>query len=839
MLKHYLLTVLRHLWKRRLYSFISLFSLTVGLTVFCLLVLNVKHELSYNTGWKDPERIYRMVHKQGGTGANLPYTPGFSSQFLLNIRDYVGDYAESYAEIASMGTSIKDSDQPGFQLTLANQAFLGVFDLPVVAGRLENVVDGSGFIALEATLAETLFGNADEAIGKSLTLNGQAVFGAQGNFVPAQATDFEVAAVFALPEPVTRATQFRAVVADNDYSANLLPAFDGVRNRNLTVWFRLKDGVDPEIVNEALDLYLDEYLITTRGPTELRGGSYSDLFDFRLQPLSEIYFDKQVGEFPQGDRTRLLTFGVVALLVLMAGCSNVISLGLAAAMERRREVGIRKAVGALQQSIMGQSLGEAVVLALLALVPTILLVKLLAPAFAGLLSVANMPDPGAVEIALITTICLCVGLINGIYPAFVLARVKPVAVLKAQAVQQGMRRRFNLRGLLVTAQFGFSITLLVITSALYAQLWITRNQPLGLDARNLALTSINFQLLQTREDLAEVLANGIAAIPGVTAVSPIIQTPLLNNSTATMQIVNTQQDAEGVPVKNMPFKPGLFDLLGVPRLAGRDFNLASDARQPPPEGSTEQPMLRVIINRSAVRALGLSDPEAAIGQRYYVLQDTGARRSYSPIEVIGVVEDSMVFTLRERTGAEFYYTDSFPGGAVLFRYVEAAEADLLARVSAVTMEVTGAPAQTTFLEDRIAQTFTEEQRESRLLLMCAGLALFLSCVGLYGLVSVALKTQIKEIGVRKVLGASTINVVKNFLTRFSVPVLVANLIAWPVAVYAVFEWIQRFPYQLEKGWLLPICLGVTALVLFIAWVTVGALTFRAASAPPVKSLRYE
>lgn len=498
-------------------------------------------------------------------------------------------------------------------MTLADKAFLGVFDLPVVAGRLENVIEGSGFVALEAELAESLFGRAADAIGKSLTLNGATAFSTNPGFVPAQPTDFEVAAVFALPEPVTRSTQFQALVANNDYSANLLPGFNGVRNRNLTVWFRLKEGVDPETVNESLDLYLDEYLITTRGPTELRGGSYSDLFDFRLQPLDDVYFNTHVGEFPQGDRTRQLTFGVVALLVLMAGCSNVISLGLAATMERRREV-------------------------------------------------------------------------------------------------------------------------------------------------------------------------------------------MLNNNPAAMQLVNTQQDVEGVPIKNMSFRPGLFDILGIPRLAGRDFNAVSDVMQPGQTVNAEAPAIRVIINRSAVRALGFSDPEAVISQRYYVLQDTGARRSYSSVEVIGVMEDSMLFTLRERPGAEFYYVDAFPGSVVLFRYEAAAEAGLLARVNAVMEEVTGAPGRVSFLEQRIAQTFTEEQRESRLLLMCAGLALFLSCVGLYGLVSVALKTQVKEIGVRKVLGSSTFGVVRTFLTRFSVPVLIANL---------------------------------------IAWVTVGALTLRAASAPPVRSLRYE
>jgi putative ABC transport system permease protein len=176
---------------------------------------------------------------------------------------------------------------------------------------------------------------------------------------------------------------------------------------------------------------------------------------------------------------------------------------------------------------------------------------------------------------------------------------------------------------------------------------------------------------------------------------------------------------------------------------------------------------------------------------------------------------------------------------VLLRYDNAVASTIAKRVSDVAQEVTGSPTELIFLDQRVAQVFTEEQRESRLLLMCAGLALFLSCVGLYGLVSVALKTQVKEIGVRKVLGASTLDVVKTFLSRFSIPVLAANIIAWPVAAYSVFAWIARFPYQLDKIWLLPICLGATVLVLMIAWVTVGALTFKAASTRPVKSLRYE
>jgi len=790
MLKHHLLTILRQLNKRRLYAGISLLSLTVGLTVFCLIVLHVRHELSFNAGWPEAERIYRLTHKQGGTGATLPPSQGFSPEFTLNITNYIGDFVDAYAEVTSLSSLIEDIDsEQGLQLKIVEPPFLEIFQPPVLAGSLETVMQAPGFIALERAAAERLYGSVDAAMGKTIELSGARVIFSVPGFQPGQPTSFEVAAVFEQPETVSSATRLESLAPKNDYSLNLFPSVQGIRNLGLNLWVKLPEGMDPETVNTQLDRYLDEYLITTRTNTELRGGTYSELFDFKLQPLSDVYFSQGMNEFPNGDRTRLLTFGVVALLVLVAGSSNVVSLGLAAAMERRREIGIRKAVGALQQSVMAQFIGEALVLSLLALVPTVALVHLLHGAFANLLSITSMPDPGLVEIALMTAICVSVGLLNGLYPALVLARVKPVAVLKAGSVHSRMRR-FNLRGLLVMAQFCFSVVLLVVTLGLYVQLWVTRNQPLGFDVDNLAVASVNFDMLRTRPDLGPVFANELATVPGISASSPILSMPgRANEGPPTMALVNTQQDAEGVPIKSMAFKPGLFELLGIPLLAGRDLDPVSDLVRPPepaaqPTPPTTPPLRRALINRSALNALGFTDPLVAVGKTYYLLSDTGARRSYTPFEVIGVVEDSMLASVRERTGAEFYYLEGFGGGNVLFRYDAAAAADIQERVNAVAQEVTGAPTQTVFIDDRIAEAFTEEQRESRLLLMCAGLALFLSCVGLYGLVSVALKTQVKEIGVRKVLGASTLSVVKTFLSRFSVPVLLANLIAWPVAAYS-------------------------------------------------------
>lgn len=349
-----------------------------------------------------------------------------------------------------------------------------------------------------------------------------------------------------------------------------------------------------------------------------------------------------------------------------------------------------------------------------------------------------------------------------------------MAVLKAQAAQPRIRK-LNLRSLLVGLQFSFSVMLLAVTSGLYIQLWVTSNQPLGFNAENLALTPLDIQALQARGDLGDVLRNELVRVPGIIGVSNVLTPPVMGvgNAPPPHEFVRTRQEDSGVKVRRVAFKPGLFELLEIPLLAGRDLD---------------------------------ADRDQADGQT--------------------------------RPGEELYSLASF-SPTVIFRYEEAAEAEINQRVRDVMLEVTGSPRNAIFLEEILNQQFAQERRESRLLLMCAALALGLSCIGLYGLVSVALRTQVKEIGVRKVLGSSTTGVVRTFLTRFSVPVMLANLVAWPLAVYFVLQWIQRFPYQLDKGWLLPICLGTTAIVLLIAWFTVGALTWRAASTPPVNSLRYE
>lgn len=839
MLKHYLLSTLRHLCKRRLYSFISLLSLTVGLSVFCLISLHVRHELSYNKNWQDAGLIHRMTHKQGGGLAQQPPTTAFSAEFILNLYDYLEEFVSGYSEVSTIHTPIEDDQSNrGLTVLIADAGFGDVFEMNVVAGSMTRVMEGSGFIALERSQAELHFGEHETAIGRNIKLSGPNYISSNPDFVPAQPTEFEVAAVYELPDPVSTSTRFQAIAPDNVHTQGVLPTVHGEPVSSINIWMKLKENVDPEQINTRLDSYLDDYLLYTRDDVDLQGKSYSELFDFHLQALTDIYLSREITETPGGDSVRLLTFSVVALLVLMAGSSNVISLGLAAVMERRREVGIRKSVGAEQRDIILQYMGEPILLALIALVPTVALVKAIHPAFANLLSITRMPAIGLPEIWLMSGIALFVGLVNGIYPALVLARVKPVAILKTQGVHP-RGQSLNLRSLLVGLQFCFSLVLLIVTTGLYMQLNITRHQPLGLSVENVGSADINFQLLQTRSEIASVFANELSRLPDIEAVAPVLNTPLQSPGTQIeYQLVDNQQEMQGVTVIRTPAKIGLFDLLEIPLLAGRHFDQSRDSNQNVQDSATP-PVQNIIINRVALNALQYGSTNQVLGNRYFLLFDNGARRNYTPVEVIGVVEDSMLSSLKTRPSAEVFYLESFTGPSVLFRYDNTAGADIQQRVNDVALAVTDYPASVTFLEDQLNRAFEQEQRESRLLLMCAGLALFLSCIGLYGLVSVALRTQVKEVGVRKVLGASTAGVVLLFLKRFSLPVLLANLIAWPVAAYFVLQWIERFPYQLEKAWLLPICLGNSALVLVIAWLTVSGLTWQAASTRPVKSLRYE
>jgi len=570
----------------------------------------------------------------------------------------------------------------------------------------------------------------------------------------------------------------------------------------------------------------------------------SDHVLHRWQPLSEIHFNPLPAETASGrgtgDPARVATFAIVGLLVLLVGVSNSISLSLAAAIERRREIGVRKAAGALQHDILRQQLGEAVLLAVLALIPAIATLELLQPSFQALMPFSVQIDMGWRDYALMLSIACVTGLLSGTYPAFVLSSTRPQAVLKAGA-QESIRGGLGLRGLLVGVQFCFASMLLIGTTALYLQLAITRAQPLGFDVSNTLL------LMGIQANASpDAIRTELAATPGVTEVirsyvAPNVAAQFIGNS---QSLIRSRGAQDAIEVGAVASDYGFVDFMRMRVVAGRAHDEALD--KPPPQTappSTPPRAERIALNRSAVRALGFATPEEAAGQEIFrrFTNNQNGRTFEIPLQVVGVVEDNMYYSLRQRPGPQMYWIGPTTGFIqMMVRYEPAAASSIQQRVRDTLTRVTGqAPVAIQFPEEQLRAAFLQERNESRLLLICGGIALLLACIGLYGLAAFSMERKVKEVGIRKALGAASGSIVALFLMRFARPVLIANVVAWPIALYFVLRWIERFPYQLERAWLLPLCLGTALAVLLVSTLTVGFITAKAANANPVRSLRYE
>ncbi len=840
----------RNFLRHKLQTLINIASLAIGLTVFGFAFLYTKHELSFDRAWPDGERVHRLVLEQRG----LPGMPdGFSNSVVGRawdpIKNYFAEYTERATRVSNWYVRFKDAeglpDNFGAQLAFVDPDFQDIFQVEVVDGDIGRVLGGPGFIALEETLAETL-GYKDGAGGRiTLTSSTSSRNGVENNEL-----EYEVGAIYRLPRPISQTTRISMFTLVHEYS---YPLLGGARNyagweNGSQVWLKLKDGVDTAEFNALQPAFIQQEVVAynqTLGPER----KISEHLFYNWQPLVEIHFNPMPSENQGGrggDPMRVWTFAIVGLLVLLVGCSNSVSLSLAAALERRREIGIRKAGGALQRDIMQQQLGEAVLLALLALIPAIALLELLLEPFQTLLPFAAGIEVGPAEYGLMVLIAGVVGFGSGYYPALVLSRTRPQQVLKAGA-QENTKGSFGLRNMLVALQFCFASMLLIGTSALYTQLAVTRAQPLGFDLSNTVFVVTNSQSGAS----GTVLREEFQKIPGVTWALPTLNPPATDMSTMfnASPLVRSRTDTNEVKAQMLLHHSAFVDSAGMTLLAGRNFDAQLDTAPVPsgqPVPAEQQWEERVLINRTALRGLGFATPEEAVGQSVFRrFTNSGDGKTFElPTRVIGVIEDNLYSSLRRRPGPEVYQAMDLMNWTgspnMLVKYEEAAESSIQERIREATAQLNGQPAQNfLFIESRLDSVFQQEQNESKLLLICGGMALLLACIGLYGLAAFAMKRQVKEVGVRKALGASSPSLVALFLLRFARPVLIANIVAWPVALYFVLQWIERFPYQMERAWLLPLCVGTALAVLLVSLLTVGFITVRAATANPVRSLRYE
>jgi putative ABC transport system permease protein len=566
------------------------------------------------------------------------------------------------------------------------------------------------------------------------------------------------------------------------------------------------------------------------------GRKMADQFRYRLQFIGDAHFNPTTS-VAGGFQATVNSFGLIAVFVLAISMANFVILNLARSVERQREVGIRKVAGALSRALLMQFVFEALLLTGIALGLALVLLDVLLPVFATLMETSL--DLGLVPASIwfaAVALVLAIGAIGGLYPALVLSRQRPDRVLRpgGQSGTLGVR---GLRKLLVGFQLLIATALIIATGVVYLQLTYARQRDPGFDAENV----VALYVFDRTPSQVAVLRNAVSALAGVEHVA--LASLTANSKGGGLNFVDKLSrtaGAEAIEAHGYHSDYEFFSVYGMRLLAGRLYDAALDGASQDALATEERPQFsiskggRLVINESTSRALGFSSPAAAVGAVVDVAEGK------SSAEIIGVVADSQFDWLLAPTRNEVYELQSVASWYLTLKVRPEIIPTIAGDLQRIWRDAGGiGQAGISFVENDVQQAFDRELREGRLLLGFSMLAVVVACLGLYGLVSFEARRRTKEIGIRNVLGGEFRNIVALFLTQFGKPVAWACLLACPLTLWAMLRWLERFPYQIDRWWLVPTCLVAALLVSLIVSLTVSITVFTAARAKPIQSLRYE
>ena len=795
-LKNYLVVAWRNFLRFKSYSLINCAGLAFGISCALLILLWVQDELSYDRHHQRADRVYRLVAEGQERGRNtsmpLPLGPALERQFAQ---------VESAARLFNPDNPLPliGHGQKRFyegRFFFADAAVFELFSLPLLQGEQKTALAEPFSVVITAPMARKYFGD-EEPLGQTLTFK---------NWL-----DLKVTGVLAKP-PGNSEWQF-------DFLASFATVGKWLGDERLEDWHNtmcqtyllLDQDSDSQDMQRQISAYGARINSAATAPKALL-----------LQPLKDIhlYSRSHYGVPSQGDIRHVYIFSTIACFVLFIACVNYVNLVTARSNRRSREVGLRKVVGARRQQLVWQFLGESIFLTLLAFAGAVVLVEMALPVFNQLTGKQLALDlNNSFTGAGLFTMALLVGGLAGIYPAVFLSTGQALEVLRGRPALG--RLGLGLRHLLVVVQFALSIALIVGTGVAYFQLDYIRTKALGLDVEQVVIAPLRASHL--RQD-PEALKRELAKSPHINQVAAAA---LLPGGPVGRSIFTSPQAPLGeapLPMSILWVDADFIDVLDIPLRAGRNFVAQRD-----PESG-------YIINRAAVKKWGWEKPEEAIGQRLKKLGNSQAADQPSGT-IIGVVDDFHFLSLRSQI--EPLAMHLWPWLNYLVVKVEPGQM----AAALETLEYTwnqfdpSHPFEYSFLDERLAALYRADARLGKLLGLFALLAIAIACLGLLGLAAYAAEQRTREIGIRKVLGASVVNIVLLLSKEFTWLVLAANLAAWPLAYILMRGWLREFAYRIDIGLEIFLLGGGVALV--IAWLTVSLQAIKAALANPIESLRCE
>lgn len=831
MLRNYLMVGLRALSKSRAYALINIIGLAIGMAACLLILLFVRYERSFDGWLPDAERVFQTqtyyTSRETGETNKLQMAAYVTKGALL--KDFPQIETSVYAQ-STNPVVLKDGVASATEdFIFVDAAFFDVFKLPFVSGDAR-ALSLPGTIVLSQSEAVKRFGTANP-IGQTLTLVSSG-----------KSTDFRVTAVIRdLPKNshlklnMIARVDFASLYSDNQ---GLLTGWGW---QSGWLYLKLRPGADAAAMVKQFPAWEKRNI-----PTETNGDlryNMGDEADFGLVNIRDVHLGAaQSGAMTPGNTAQSInTFAIVAALILAMACINFTNLSTARASQRAREVALRKVLGASRRQLIVQFIGESVLLAAIAMLLALAATELSLPYFADFLDADLALNYFGINGLLlpVLVLVLIVGVAGGLYPAVYLSQFQPARVLKANKSAADAQGSGQLRNLLVIGQFAISIGLIICSAVIYGQTVYARSADPGFN-RNGLLQIENIGRRQLTA-IAPTLQRQIAAIDGVVATGRTDLGIATGNSNNTGILLPGRK--EQVTIGTYAIDAGFIQTMGIKLLAGRLFEEnrpMDDATTPfPIDPAAERAFyargVNVVINALAAKRMGYASPADAIGKSFKVSGDE--EYGLIPATVIGVVADARFRSVRDTLDPimfRFHRTDSV---WLLVRY-SGNPAVVRDKIEAVWHQLApDVPFVAKFSDEIIGDLYTAEDTRAKIFAAFAALAVIVACLGLFGLAAFTAERRTKEIGIRKVLGARTRDIVRLLVWQFSRPVLIANLIAWPLAWWMMRDWLNGFDVRIALGPLPFISAGLLALAIAVA--TIGSHSYRVARTNPAQALRDE
>lgn len=795
--RNYLKISIRNIFKQKLYSGINIGGLTAGLTIFILIMLYVNHEYSYDSFYKDGDRVYRIYQQQFGNDATAGSTFGVTpAQLAHAMRDEVAGLEATTTVDVSSGL-LSNADEHFWEQGLyGDEQFFRVFPIPFLEGNSQKAFDDPLSVVLTRSLARKIFGEKDP-IGAQLKYQSEqflTVTGIVGDAPANSSFDYTfIVHINANGEYKNRAA--RALWAGSSFHT----------------FVKLAEGVQPAEIESKLPALQKKYY----DPVSYANYPYSDYY--HLGKLSDLHMGGPVMNADigiKGNSRSVDLLMIVAAIILVLACVNYMNLAIARSIKRAREVGLRKAVGAVKRQIVVQFLGESMLFALLSLLISVVLVYLLLTPFGNLMERTIPLDflNNFVLLPGLPMLVIAIGILSGSYPAFVMASLLPIQVLKGKMEKTGGGR--SLQRSLLVAQYSISIVLVVCSVGIYMQNEYMQEKNLGYDRDHvLTFRSRDYHLLEHRD----ALKNEWMQHPDIISSTLISHLPVNIVSSYVINDEPGSRTDDDLHVFEIQADYDFLDVFNMKLLAGRYFD------RDRPNDSKES----YVINETAAKALGWT-PGEAVGKQIW---DEG------PVTIIGVVADFHMHSLHQRIRPLLI---KLRGNWVHYFCLKISPDKIQETIAFIDQTVkkrSAYPTSYEFLDDSFNKMYKSETSLGKIFGLFTILSIVIASLGLFGLAAFMSAQRSKEIGLRKLLGASIENIMVLLTKDFMIMVLIAFVIAIPVASYSMSKWLETFAYRIEMQWWM--FGGAGLLAALVALFSVGYLSMKASMANPADSLKSE